>query len=139
MGLHTLDRSRHLFFGETLCGACKNACPVDIDLPRMLLALRHRWAEGHKGDLFAGSGNAAERMIFKTWAETVRRPALYRMAMQAVAAGQLMLPKKEGRLTRLPHPVDGWTRGRDLTPLARKGFVKRWQEKLEKAKGRTGS
>jgi L-lactate dehydrogenase complex protein LldF len=29
-------------WASTLCGACREACPIDIDLPRMLVALRTR-------------------------------------------------------------------------------------------------
>ena len=130
-----LDRAKHLFFGETLCGACKNACPVDIDLPRMLLALRRRWAEGSKTDLFQGSGSAAERMAFNAWAEMARRPSLYNKARQAALFGQKILPQQEGRLTRLPFPINGWTSGRDLAPLAKQGFVQGWQRRKAIDKG----
>ena len=124
-----LDRARHLFYGETLCGACKQACPVDIDLPRMLLALRRRWAEGRRTDGFAGSGSAGERLAYAAWAEVMRRPALYRRVHRAAALGQALLPQHDGRLTRLPFPFSGWTRSRDLAPLASKGFVERWGER----------
>ena len=41
-----VNRSRDLCLGETLCGACKEACPVHIDIPRMLLELRSMLADG---------------------------------------------------------------------------------------------
>ncbi|MBI5594017.1 MAG: iron-sulfur cluster-binding protein [Deltaproteobacteria bacterium] len=41
-----VNRSRDLCLGETLCGACKDACPVNIDIPRMLLELRSMLADG---------------------------------------------------------------------------------------------
>jgi L-lactate dehydrogenase complex protein LldF len=121
-----LDRAKHLFFGETLCGACKNACPVAIDLPRMLLALRRRWAEGDPDDLFQGSGDGFERLAMNTWGELVKRPALYDGARRLASVGQQILPHKAGRITRLPPPLDGWTRERDLPPLAKKSFIQRW-------------
>ena len=37
-----INRCKDLCQGETLCGACQDACPVNIDIPRMLLALRMR-------------------------------------------------------------------------------------------------
>ncbi|MCC6621785.1 MAG: lactate utilization protein [Deltaproteobacteria bacterium] len=40
--LRGLDASPDLPFASTLCGACRPACPVDIDLPAMLVALRAR-------------------------------------------------------------------------------------------------
>ena len=30
----------HLARASSLCGACKDACPVDIDLPKLLLRVR---------------------------------------------------------------------------------------------------
>jgi L-lactate dehydrogenase complex protein LldF len=130
-----LDRARHLFFGETLCGACRQACPVDIDLPRMLLALRRRWAEGRRTDHFAGRGSAGERLVYAAWAEIMRRPSLFRKARRTAALGQALLPQHDGRLTRIPYPFDGWTGGRDLEPLARKGFVDSWRERKARKKG----
>jgi L-lactate dehydrogenase complex protein LldF len=41
-----VNRSRDLCLGETLCGACREACPVHIDIPRMLLELRSMLADG---------------------------------------------------------------------------------------------
>ncbi|MFO0748834.1 MAG: lactate utilization protein B [Myxococcota bacterium] len=40
--LRGLDASPDLPFASTLCGACKVACPVDIDLPELLVRLRAR-------------------------------------------------------------------------------------------------
>ena len=44
--LSGVGRFSHLCQGETLCGACKDACPVNIDIPRMLLELRSMLADG---------------------------------------------------------------------------------------------
>jgi L-lactate dehydrogenase complex protein LldF len=40
-----LDRAPELPFASSLCGACKDACPVKIDIPRVLLHLRHSLRE----------------------------------------------------------------------------------------------
>lgn len=39
-GLFGLQQFGHLARASTLCGACKEVCPVDIDLPRLLLRVR---------------------------------------------------------------------------------------------------
>lgn len=44
--LFGVERYKDLFFGETLCGACKDICPLQIEIPRMLLELRRRYKEG---------------------------------------------------------------------------------------------
>lgn len=41
-----MNQAKDLCLGESLCGACKQACSVNIDLPRMLLELRYRLAYG---------------------------------------------------------------------------------------------
>jgi len=40
------------------------------------------------------------------------------------------LPQKDGMISRLPPPVDGWTRGRDIKPLAGESFMQRWKKGL---------
>jgi L-lactate dehydrogenase complex protein LldF len=128
-----LDRAKHLYFGETLCGACKSACPVDIDLPRMLLALRRRWAEGRADDLFRGRGDRLEALAMNAWGELSRHPRLYQGARRLAVLAQALLPQRGGQITRLPPPLDGWTRRRDLPRLARQGFIEKW------AAGQTGA
>lgn len=44
--LKGINDFKDLCLGETLCGACREACPVHIDLPRMLLELRAMLADG---------------------------------------------------------------------------------------------
>lgn len=39
-GLFGVEEFGHLARASSLCGACKDACPVDIDLPKMLLRVR---------------------------------------------------------------------------------------------------
>lgn len=39
-GLLSLEQFGHLAQASSLCGACKDACPVDIDLPRLLTRVR---------------------------------------------------------------------------------------------------
>ena len=40
--LTNLHESKDLPFASSLCGACKEICPVKIDIPRMLLHLRSK-------------------------------------------------------------------------------------------------
>ena len=39
-GLLGLEKFGHLAQASSLCGACKDACPVDIDLPKLLTRVR---------------------------------------------------------------------------------------------------
>jgi L-lactate dehydrogenase complex protein LldF len=108
---------------STLCGACKDVCPVMIDLPRMLLALRRRGAEGS-----GQSAKAGERMAFRAYGRLMQSPRLYRLA---VRGGRLALrPFRRGkRIARAPGPLKGWTDHRDLPAIAERTFLERQEDK----------
>jgi L-lactate dehydrogenase complex protein LldF len=112
---------------STLCGACKDVCPVQIDLPRMLLALRRRGAEGKPRTATWG-----EWAAFKAYGQVARRPNLYQLALKMGRVAQKPLVKN-GRIRRAPGPLKGWTKQRDLPPLAKKSFSSRSIEYIEDA------
>ena len=61
--LFGLENYEALPHASSLCGACKQACPVDIDIPRMLLDLRRDLvAEGHS----AASWNMGMKLPWET-------------------------------------------------------------------------
>lgn len=124
-----IRRAKDLCQGETLCGACRHACPVDIDIPRMLLELRARLAEGDPAwDVKPGAG--AEKAAFSLWSKLVANRRLYDLALAAAGAAQRLLPRQGDMIRRLPPPFDGWTRCRDMRPLAPESF----RRKRRKAK-----
>lgn len=43
------DPAATLPFASSLCGACYDACPVKIDVPTILVELRHRYTEANRG------------------------------------------------------------------------------------------
>jgi len=112
--------TQNLGAASTLCSACLDACPVRIDIPRMLLGLREE-AQAKSEVPWA------ERMAFRMMAKVMASPSLYRMA---VAAGRkLLLPfVRNGRVESLPGKLGGWTRFRTLPPIAKKTFRERWRE-----------
>lgn len=123
-----IRQARDLCLGETLCGACKDACPVNIDIPRMLLALRAILAEGDSGWAVKPS-DPAQKALFKTWAISVAQRKRYDALLAAAGVGQGVMPRSDGMLTRLPPPLDGWTRSRDIRPLAKESFNRRWKRR----------
>lgn len=122
-----INRARHLCQGETLCGACREACPVDIDLPRMLLELRAQLADGDPRWGVVRS-SPLEKAAFVLWSKIIARRAAYEAALQAARWLQRLLPRQNGMIRRLPPPLSGWTRGRNLGPLAAQSFRRRWME-----------
>ncbi len=128
-----IRRGRDLCLGETLCGACKDACSMDIDLPRMLLELRAILAEGDPGWGVEPSGGL-ERQVWKLWEGLVSRPALYERALQAGAVLQRLLPRTPaGWIRRLPPPFSGWTKSRDFPPVAAEPFRRRFAKRRKEA------
>jgi L-lactate dehydrogenase complex protein LldF len=115
-----------LFFGleaygalpqaSTLCGACKDACPARIDIPRLLLALRRAEVAEHllpwherKTEEFAAYvlGSEGRMNLFAKMGRWGQRPFLY--------DGALHLPGNVGGERKLP-------------TLAPKSFRQMWQD-----------
>jgi L-lactate dehydrogenase complex protein LldF len=114
---------KELAHASSLCGACAEACPVRIDIPRMLIELRREVDERKIAPW-------TERVVFGAFARLLARPALYRLA--ARMARLLQRPfVRDGTVRRLPLVFGGWTRTRDLPAVAPRTFQERWQE-LEK-------
>ncbi|MGD9973125.1 MAG: LutB/LldF family L-lactate oxidation iron-sulfur protein [Desulfatirhabdiaceae bacterium] len=120
-----INRASDLCQGETLCGACRDVCPVHIDIPRMLLALRSKLADGDP-IWNVKRKSRIEKASFMLWSWLVTHPGLYDMVLGLSASAQnhWLSSKMEKRMIpKLPGPLSGWTRSRDLRPLAKKRFV----------------
>ncbi|HKR23210.1 MAG TPA: LutB/LldF family L-lactate oxidation iron-sulfur protein [Pyrinomonadaceae bacterium] len=107
-----IEKAAQLPYASSLCGACREVCPVKIDIPRLLLHLRADVAASPKG-------SASERLIFKIWARVMLSPSLYKMGTMAARVMQRVMP-----LSR------AWTSGRDLRPVERQSFRDLWKTKL---------
>ncbi|GAB4511723.1 MAG: lactate utilization protein B [Anaerolineae bacterium] len=115
-------------FASSLCGACKTACPVDINIPDMLLMLRRDlekeqepvWRAGMKGFAF-GMGH----------------PLLYRAGGKAAAEASKQIAARKGDdnqpvLQELPFPFNGWTDKRDFPAFAEQSFREWWGQNRKK-------
>jgi len=109
---------KDLAHASSLCGACADACPVRIDIPRMLIDLRRE-----VGDRKIAPWT--ERVAFKLLSGLLRHPRLYRLA---AGAGRLLQRPfaGSGRVSRLPLFLGEWTRTRDLPAVASRTFQERW-------------
>jgi L-lactate dehydrogenase complex protein LldF len=122
-----INRAKDLCLGETLCGACQNICPVNINIPRMLLALRAKLAEGDPA-WGVKPADRMERLFMHGWSWMIRNRSVYERILRLAAWGQKLLPHENGMLRRLPPPVSGWTQTRNLRPLAGESFIQRWKK-----------
>ncbi len=105
----------HLPFASTLCGACRDICPVRIDIPRLLLHLR--WKETETADesraLAWPRGPARARAGVVRFAHLARHPRLIRM-MARIGLALLRPFARDGYLRRMPPPFNNWTKVRDF-------------------------
>jgi len=123
-----INRAKDLCQGEPLCGACKKACPIDIDLPRMLLALRAKLANGDpKWEVARAS--RMEKIMFQIWSLLIQNRKLYDLALKAGVLFQKFLPAQNNMITQMPFGFKGWTQSRNLIPFAKKNFITMWKNK----------
>lgn len=105
-------------FASTLCGACRDACPIRIDIPGMLTALR--------SELVEESGFGWLRPGLSAYARAATNPTLWRAFL---AAGSVFgrTVGRTGWVERLPFHAGNWTRGRDLPAPAAESFHSWWR------------
>jgi L-lactate dehydrogenase complex protein LldF len=104
-----IEKSAQLPYASSLCGACREVCPVKIDIPRLLLHLR--------AEIAPRKGKLSERLAFKMWAQVMMRPSLYKMSS---VIGRIM--------QRFVSVSKAWTNDRDLRPIEPKSFHDLWSD-----------
>jgi L-lactate dehydrogenase complex protein LldF len=108
-----IQKAAQLPYASSLCGACREVCPVKIDIPRLLLHLRGEISEKQT------KGRLKERLAFKLWAAIMTRPWLYEKAA-----------KVGWRFQSSFRPLlKAWTNGRDLPPMEAQSFREHWRFK----------
>jgi L-lactate dehydrogenase complex protein LldF len=114
--------AKDLPFASTLCGACKEVCPLDIDIPRMLLKLRSDATEGPAG---TRKPDRIESMMMRGWRMIVSSPRMFGLAGKVASILQWPLSRNKF-MRRLPPPLSGWTKSRDFPTVSAKPFHARW-------------
>ncbi|MFE9773507.1 lactate utilization protein B [Streptomyces sp. NPDC005931] len=115
-GMHAAkgDPNSSLPYASSLCGACFDACPVKIDIPSLLVELRHQHTEQ--------AGTTAEKLAMKAAVTVMKRPGLFTAAQKVSGLGGRLVAGRDQKITRLPAPLDGWTDSRDLPAPPRRTF-----------------
>ncbi len=131
------EQASALPFASSLCGACRDVCPVRIDLPRMLLAQRRkiiadsdpackeessRMSSAQAAP--APSSRRAERLAMKLFTATMASPRRYRWAGAMLQLASRFFRRRGGWWR--PPLITGWTQLRDVPEPARQSFRQRW-------------
>jgi len=114
---------------SSLCGACKEACPVDIDLPKLLTRVRAGEIPSNKDQLPASSGGVGLTLLSKFFLQIYSRlathPRLFALSQKFAWLGTFLLsPFREQ--VRLP-AFTGWGYSKDLPRFARRTFRDYWE------------
>ena len=125
-GIRGLAPFAELPSASSLCGACREVCPVRLDIPRMLLALRHEAVEHTRQP-------AALRLGLKIFGRVASRPRLYRVGA-ALMRAMLRSRARNGWIRRAPGLAKQWTRFRDLKAPAAVTFETAWRQRSAAAK-----
>ncbi|MBI4200201.1 MAG: iron-sulfur cluster-binding protein [Chloroflexi bacterium] len=123
-----LPRARDLPFASSLCGACREVCPLKINIPLMLVSLRRRLMEGAPGERGVSWG---QRLLVRLWSRVVASEGSLRRARRLAAVFQRpFLRRRVVRWIPFP-PFSRWTRNRDMPGLARRSFHELWDRDLK--------
>ena len=138
--LSGLDKSKQLPYASSLCGACREVCPVKIDIPELLLHQRAEIVDGEANGTAPEHRVAtkfAERFAFSAYSFAWRHPALYALGNSVMRFMQkgLIRDGKIGRVTgilaKAASPAAAWTANRDAPPVAPRSFRQIWKQELD--------
>ncbi len=119
--LEGIDPWAELPYASTLCGACRDVCPIRIDIPRMLLALRQQATAETTQFRWLKPGISAYR-------QAASRPVLWRTFLRLGGLVGATIGR-HGWIERLPFHASGWTDHRALRAPASKSFRSRWRNR----------
>ncbi len=118
-GLRGLAEWSDLPQASSLCGACREVCPVRIDIPRMLLSLRDRSTKEGETPSWVTAGLWLLRYV-------AERPRLFRVAQRAARLAS-RAAARDGWVRFVPGHLARWTDHRDFPALAPRSFMDRWE------------
>src|ERR1700754_5047134 len=99
-----LEKTAQLPYASSLRGACRDVCPVKIDIPRLLLHLRSEITEKAAPEVTQAKPKTGERLVFKLWQLTMTKPWLYKLSTKM---GRLFqgLVVKNGKIGKATGPA----------------------------------
>jgi len=115
---------------SSLCGACKDACPVDIDLPKLLTRVRAGAVSVNSNQLSVTSGNGLSPLSkfgLQIYSRVARDPGLFSIS-QKFAWLTTFLVSPFSQWIHLP-AFTGWGYSKDFPRFAARPFRKRFHRR----------
>jgi L-lactate dehydrogenase complex protein LldF len=128
-GLLGIEQFGQLAQASSLCGACKDACPVDIDLPMLLTRVRAGGTPRNTRNVGIGL-SPASRIGLQAYGVVGSSPVLFGAAQRLAGLGSLLVSPRS-RWLRLP-AFTGWGASKDLPRPAVKPFRHRWRSSRDR-------
>jgi L-lactate dehydrogenase complex protein LldF len=116
--LQGMQHSQSLPFASSLCGACYEVCPVKINIPEILIHLRHRVVD-------AGGTSLGERLAMKAGALAFADGGRLELVQKLARLAQWPF-QHDGELRHLPGPFRDWTKARDFPAIPPESFREWW-------------
>lgn len=120
----------HLAQASSLCGACREACPVDIDLPKLLTRVRAGKSptiDHRPQTIEEGAGLTwSTKFFLKAFTRLATQPKLFALSQKFASLGTHLLSPRS-QWMHLP-AFTGWGYSKDFPRFAGKTFRKRFME-----------
>ena len=128
-----IGEAKDLPAASTLCGACRDVCPIKINIPHMLLNLRQKATEPPTETPASSSIRYPfmEKWAMRAWAASMRSHRVYSFASRVARLAQKPMARN-GQIRWLPPILRGWAEHREFPALAPRTFRQIWDERLSK-------
>ena len=135
-----LSRTKQLPYASSLCGACREVCPVKIDIPELLLHLRAEITDGTAAGAVAETPvkrKFFESLAFRAYSRAWAGPKSYKFGLLTARLMQKFVARKgkigqvSGFVARLLPPLGAWTAWRDAPVVASRSFREQWKAGLD--------
>ena len=125
-----LKEAKDLPYASSLCGACREVCPVKINIPHMLLTLRARLMESDARE--ERKVTLTEKLLAWSYYRLMTVPAVLAL-VRGIGRAMQTLVVRDGKIGNIPiPPFSRWTRDRDLPALPARSFHQIWDKELSK-------
>jgi L-lactate dehydrogenase complex protein LldF len=125
--LQEMHAAQSLPYASSLCGACYEVCPVKINIPEVLIHLRHKIVEQNTADVTGAFD--MEALGMKAMAIVFGSEKRFRAAQRMGRMVETLIANKDGWNTWLPGVLGGWTQARDLQKMPKQTFREWWERR----------